>query len=221
MGRKPKLTEEQQAEEGRHAEGATLAELARSYRPDRASAVPYGQAGENAMSFPHLAHRSADAHKLHSTPQQDGINLLSGNHQTSSRLPAFSLFSRTIAISNEQMATRAWGLGSVPGSINSLPSSHIAPVTRVFISGYSPHRAVVCTTDQWVNPTEVNLAYALPPQAITTVVGCAGGIATDRSENEEPTIRRREVAGLPALLGDCGYISPYKNGQSNNKALWF
>jgi hypothetical protein len=60
--------------------------------PDRASAVPYGQAGEKAMRFPHLAHRSAPAHKLHSTPQQDGINLISGNGETSSRLPAFSLF---------------------------------------------------------------------------------------------------------------------------------
>src|SRR5262252_3859031 len=60
--------------------------------PDRASAVPYGQAGENATRFPRLAHRSAAAHKLHSTPQQDGINLISGNHQTSSRLPPFSLF---------------------------------------------------------------------------------------------------------------------------------
>ena len=60
--------------------------------PDRASAVPYGQAGENAMRFPHLAHRSAAAHKLHSTPQQDRMNLISGNDQTSSRLPAFSLF---------------------------------------------------------------------------------------------------------------------------------
>ena len=56
------------------------------------SAVPYGQAGENAMRFPRLAHRSAAARKLHSTPQQDGINLISGNHQTSSRPPAFSLF---------------------------------------------------------------------------------------------------------------------------------
>jgi hypothetical protein len=44
------------------------------------------------MRFPHLAHRSAAAHKLHSTPQQDRINLISGNDQTSSRLPAFSLF---------------------------------------------------------------------------------------------------------------------------------
>jgi hypothetical protein len=42
------------------------------------SAVPYGQAGENAMRFPHLAHRSAAAHKLHSTPQQDRMNLISG-----------------------------------------------------------------------------------------------------------------------------------------------
>ena len=60
--------------------------------PDRASAVPYGQAGENAMRFPRLAHRSAAAHKLHSTPQQHRMNLISGNDQTSSRLPAFSLF---------------------------------------------------------------------------------------------------------------------------------
>ena len=60
--------------------------------PDRASAVPYGQAGENAMRFPHLAHRSAAAHKLHSTPRQHRMMLISGNDQTSSRLPAFSLF---------------------------------------------------------------------------------------------------------------------------------
>src|ERR1700719_3257694 len=59
--------------------------------PDRASAVPYGQAGENAMRFPRLAHRSAAAHKLHSTPQQDRMNLISGKGETSSRLPAFSL----------------------------------------------------------------------------------------------------------------------------------
>jgi hypothetical protein len=34
----------------------------------------------------------ADAHKLHSTPQQDRMNLISGKGETSSRLPAFSLF---------------------------------------------------------------------------------------------------------------------------------
>src|SRR5271163_4177246 len=61
--------------------------------PDRASALPDGQAGENAMRFPHLAHRSAAAHKLHSTPQQDRMNLISGKGETSSRLPGpFSLF---------------------------------------------------------------------------------------------------------------------------------
>src|ERR1700747_2542655 len=44
------------------------------------------------MRFPRLAHRSAAAHKLHSTPQQDRMNLISGKDETSSRLPAFSLF---------------------------------------------------------------------------------------------------------------------------------
>ena len=44
------------------------------------------------MRFPHLAHRSAAAHKLHSTPQQDRMNLISGNLETSSRLPVFSFF---------------------------------------------------------------------------------------------------------------------------------
>jgi hypothetical protein len=58
--------------------------------PDRASAVPYGQAGENAMRFPRLAHKSAAAHKLHSTPQQDRMNLISGKGETSSRLPALA-----------------------------------------------------------------------------------------------------------------------------------
>ena len=45
------------------------------------------------MRFPHLAHRSAAAHKLNSTPQQDRMNLISGKGETSSRLPGpFSLF---------------------------------------------------------------------------------------------------------------------------------
>jgi hypothetical protein len=30
------------------------------------------------MRFPRLAHRSAAAHKLHSTPQQEAINSISG-----------------------------------------------------------------------------------------------------------------------------------------------
>ena len=44
------------------------------------------------MRFPHLAHRSAADHKLHSTRQQHEMKLISGNGETSSRLPAFSLF---------------------------------------------------------------------------------------------------------------------------------
>src|SRR5947209_11183792 len=66
--------------------------------PDRASAVPYGQAGENAMRFPHLAHRSAAAHKLHSTPQQDRMNLISGKGETSSRLPGPLAYSSPKAV---------------------------------------------------------------------------------------------------------------------------
>ncbi len=34
------------------------------------------------MRFPHLAHRSAAAHKLHSTPQQHRMNLISGSGET-------------------------------------------------------------------------------------------------------------------------------------------
>src|SRR6201987_3600534 len=65
--------------------------------PDRASAVPYGQAGENGMRFPHLAHRSAAAHKLHSTPQQDRMNLISGNGETTSRLSALAYSPRKLS----------------------------------------------------------------------------------------------------------------------------
>src|SRR5260370_23365111 len=79
--------------------------------PDRASVVPYGQAGENAMRFPHLAHRSAAAHKLHSTPPQDRMNLISGNDQTSSRLPAFSLFLPGTCPNNRDRRTRMDRLG--------------------------------------------------------------------------------------------------------------
>ena len=39
---------------------------------------PMDKPGENAMRFPHLAHRSAAAHKLHSTPQQHGMILFRG-----------------------------------------------------------------------------------------------------------------------------------------------
>src|SRR5882762_4399451 len=76
--------------------------------PDRASAVPYGQAGENAMRFPRLAHRSAAAHKLHSTPQQDRMNLISGNRETSSRLPALAYSPRKL--SKRPAPSQYWSL---------------------------------------------------------------------------------------------------------------
>jgi hypothetical protein len=88
--------------------------------PDRASAVPYGQAGENAMRFPRLAHRSAAAHKLHSTPQQHRTNLISGNGETTSRLLDFSLFlpgtcpnnrdRRTEQLANDTLEARLGGI---------------------------------------------------------------------------------------------------------------
>src|SRR5215470_2562919 len=44
--------------------------------PDRASAVPYGQAGGNAMRFPHLAHRLAAAPQAsqHSATARDDFD---------------------------------------------------------------------------------------------------------------------------------------------------
>src|ERR1700738_2964421 len=62
--------------------------------PDRASAVPYGQAGENAMRFPHLAHRSAAAHKLHSATATTKYEFDSGKSETISRLPALGPVAR-------------------------------------------------------------------------------------------------------------------------------
>jgi hypothetical protein len=50
------------------------------------------------MRFPHLAHRSAAAHKLHSTPQQDRMNLISGKGETSSGLPGLLAYSSPEAV---------------------------------------------------------------------------------------------------------------------------
>jgi hypothetical protein len=52
---------------------------------------PMDKPGKTPCVSPTLP-TGAAAHKLHSTPQQDRMNLISGNDQTSSRLPAFSLF---------------------------------------------------------------------------------------------------------------------------------
>src|SRR5580704_2986920 len=93
--------------------------------PDRASAVPYGQAGENAMRFPRLAHRSAAAHKLHSTPQQDRMNLISGKGETSSRPPAFSLFLPGSCPNYRDRRTNR--LLGARGSVVSCPSQDLCP----------------------------------------------------------------------------------------------
>jgi hypothetical protein len=69
----------------------------RRYPPDRASAVPYGQAGENALRFPHLAHRSAAAHKLHSATTTARIEFDSGKGETFNRLPALAYSPRNLS----------------------------------------------------------------------------------------------------------------------------
>src|SRR6266851_5655641 len=59
--------------------------------------APYGQAGENAMRFPHLAHRSAAAHKLHSTTAARQDEFDSGKSETINRLPALAYSSRKLS----------------------------------------------------------------------------------------------------------------------------
>jgi site-specific recombinase XerC len=69
----------------------------RRYPPDRTSAVPYGQAGENALRFPRLAHRSAAAHKLHSATTTARIEFDSGKGETFHRLTALAYSSRNLS----------------------------------------------------------------------------------------------------------------------------
>jgi hypothetical protein len=69
----------------------------RRYPPDRASAVSYGQAGENALRFPHLAHRSAAVHKLHSTAATSRIDFDSGKGETIIRLQVLAYSSRNLS----------------------------------------------------------------------------------------------------------------------------
>src|SRR5438045_9732706 len=92
--------------------------------PDRASAVPYGQAGENAMRFPHLAHRSAADHKLHSTRQQHEMNLISGNGETSSQLPAINLLHPRTCPNNRDRRTITQTTASASKSPETPPAAH-------------------------------------------------------------------------------------------------
>jgi hypothetical protein len=65
--------------------------------PDRANAVPYGQAGENALRLPQLAHRSAAVHKLHRASTTAKIVFDSGRGETFSRQPALAYSSRNLS----------------------------------------------------------------------------------------------------------------------------
>src|ERR1700731_4380518 len=80
-----------------------------------AQAVSYGQAGENAARFPHLAHRSAAAHKLHCTTATTRYEFDSGEGETFSRQPALAYSPRKLSKQPEpsQMSdggTRNWNL---------------------------------------------------------------------------------------------------------------
>ena len=97
------------------------------------------------MRFPRLAHRSAAAHKLHSTPQQDRMNLISGKGETSSRLPAFSLFlpgscpnyrdRRTLVALDQnstiiavvEMSQSSWLVGGILPGIERQPRKKLEP----------------------------------------------------------------------------------------------
>src|SRR5215469_3525189 len=60
--------------------------------PDRASAVPMDKPGKTRCVSPTLPTGRRLLHKLHSTPQQHGMILISGNGEITSQLYAFSLF---------------------------------------------------------------------------------------------------------------------------------
>src|SRR5260370_39644745 len=99
--------------------------------PDRASAVPYGQAGENAMRFPHLAHRSAAAHKLHSTTAARQDEFDSGKSETISRLLALAYSPRKLSKEPEPSHSSTISLVGVGvASPFTDPFSHRAGLTR-------------------------------------------------------------------------------------------
>src|SRR5712671_3392217 len=126
--------------------------------PDRASAVPYGQAGENAMRFPRLAHRSAAAHKLHSTPQQDRMNLISGNRETSSRLPAFSL-------SSPEAVQTTGTVALLPRSIHEFPVLLATPNHSGLRPSF-PARPICCSAfRRWSASLALPTAWPTTPSA--------------------------------------------------------
>src|SRR3954464_5530476 len=103
------------------------------------------------MRFPHLAHRSAADHKLHSTRQQHEMKLISGNGETSSRLPAFSLFLPGTCPNNRDRRIQPRPTPPLPAEALSFPSMRqMAPDLLLYpISDVGealarvPHREVV------------------------------------------------------------------------------
>src|SRR5580692_3844421 len=65
--------------------------------PDRASAVPSGTSRGKRHAFPHLAHRSAAVHKLHSTTATTRYEFDSGEGETFSRQPALAYSPRKLS----------------------------------------------------------------------------------------------------------------------------
>src|SRR5215469_15685304 len=77
--------------------------------PDRASAVPMDKPGKTQCVSPTLPTGRRLPHKLHSTPQQHEMILISGNGEISSRLHAFSLFFPG-SCPNNRDRRRTWGV---------------------------------------------------------------------------------------------------------------
>jgi hypothetical protein len=93
--------------------------------PDRASAVSYGQAGANATRFPHLAHRSAAAHKLHRTNATTRYEFDSGEGETFSRQPALAYSPRKLSKQPEPSHGAFAGL-DFDAAIASVEGVHVA-----------------------------------------------------------------------------------------------
>src|SRR3954470_485062 len=81
-------------------------------------------------------------------------------------------------------------------------SSHTAPVLAVFIASDTPHTAVPLATDERANLAVADLLQALPPQAISAVIGGASRIHTSVAEDQQAAVRCGKSSSLPrsALL---------------------
>jgi hypothetical protein len=77
---------------------------------------------------------------------------------------------------------------------------------------------MVAAAHQGPDPTKVNLAYALSPQAIATVVGRTSRISSNNSEDQLAAIRWWKIARLPSLLSDGRHIGDDKSGYGYNEA---